>query len=280
MMRRSSEFSCCCHVNENMDLCLLEYGVLYAHLVHVHRQGRIAQNALSFDEAASFKRGGERERLTKCSLLYYASIFLGIDPDEVDCRLAGTFRGLTKWMAAHTDPDMSFTTYCYYIRGSSLALQQGDRLDDSVQVQGCLLSVCSEECGGVMATVNTDPGDGYMAINGFNTAKQLHFISEEPPEEVKRRKFDGSFLRIIPFDNGWICDQLLHTEMRVLSERYIRFAPPEKKIQARSPVNCSRCKYVVQCPRENPSHWLNLDKRCTLDQSRVSGTALVSKLKF
>ena len=40
--------------------------------------------------AADSSRGGSRERISWCSLLFYVALFMGVDPDDIYCPLAGT----------------------------------------------------------------------------------------------------------------------------------------------------------------------------------------------
>ena len=44
--------------------------------------------------------GRNQARLSQCSLIYYASLALGVHPDEVHCPLAGAF----SYLCGHAQP--------------------------------------------------------------------------------------------------------------------------------------------------------------------------------
>ena len=228
-------------LNEKMDEELERYAAVLYYVVQLHRLGRSCQ--LVSDplrcRAASFD--GDQRAVAQTSLLWFIAIFAGIDPDTVDCSLAGALRGQTANLPAHVDQDAPYPSTNYYIRGRPSTQSHGE-------VQGNRIVLCSTKTGGQVLEACTDPGPGRVLLLELRAYEQLHWVESAPGTEGLR---DEGFVRDIPFDNRWQVGRLLNER----SYRGVRLAPSSPK--ERSPITCSQCDTSFGSPATDASTWVN-----------------------
>ena len=150
-------------VNANMDVDLSLVGQVMYRAVHVHRLTTQLDAAGPNCGATSF---------AGASLFHWAALALGVPPEQVMSPLAISYRGLTDWLPAHTDPDLDGTIAHYYLT----ALHQPPPALPVPRCLGCELFIASGSAGGQVVSVDTEPQPGRLKIVAFSPAANLHWV--------------------------------------------------------------------------------------------------------
>ena len=222
-------------VNENMDVHLSLVGQVMYRAVHVHM--------LTAQLDAAGPNCGATS-LAGASLFHWAALALGVPPEQVMSPLAITYRGLTDWLPAHTDPDLDSMIAHYYL--TALHQPFPPPALPLPRCLGCELFVASERMGGQVVSVDTEPQPGRLKMVAFSPAAHLHWV--ESAESATG--WQEGMVRGIPFNNRWLAGVLSSDK-----GGYVRMAPLSPR--PRPVWTCSRCSRLIGCPKADASYWLH-----------------------